>query len=104
MYQSIPAVPNPPAIVEHLPTLTVPGVGHLQIFCCPGAGHLPTPGAIPELLTHTRFPIRIHNYTEDFTGKDWLICQGQEKLVEGCKCMFLILCMHFFIAYQARIT
>ena len=37
---------------------------------------------------------------------DWLICQGQreEKAEEGCKGMFLILCMHFFIDYQARIT
>ena len=33
----------------------------------------------------------------------WLICQGQEKIEEGCKGMFLILCMHFFIAYQAWI-
>ena len=35
---------------------------------------------------------------------DWLICQGQEKIEEGCKGMFLILCMRFFIGYQARIT
>ena len=35
---------------------------------------------------------------------DWLICQGQEKIEEGWKGMFLILCTHFFIAYQARIT
>ena len=35
---------------------------------------------------------------------DWLICQGQGKIVEGCKGMFSILCMHFFIAHQARIT
>ena len=36
--------------------------------------------------------------------EDLLVCQGQEKIEEGCKGMFLILCMHFFIAYQARIT
>ena len=35
---------------------------------------------------------------------DWLICQGQKKIEEGWKCMFSILCMRFFIAYQARIT
>ena len=35
---------------------------------------------------------------------DWLICQGQKKIEEGWKCIFSILCMHFFIAYQARIT
>ena len=31
-------------------------------------------------------------------------CQGQEKIEEVCKDMFLILCIDFFIAYQARIT
>ena len=35
---------------------------------------------------------------------DWLICQRQEKIVEGCKGVFSILCMHFFTAYQATIT
>ena len=35
---------------------------------------------------------------------DWLICQGQEKIEEVGKDMFLILYMHFFIAYKARIT
>ena len=34
----------------------------------------------------------------------WLICQGWGKNEEVCKGMFSILCMHFFIAYQARIT
>ena len=62
--------------------LTVsPGVGHLQILHCQRPGHLPTPGAIPELLTRTRFNfLSDYNYTEGFTGKkaDWLICQGKE--------------------------
>ena len=58
--ESAPSPPPPPrATAGHLPTLSVPGVGHLQILHCPGAGHLPTPGAIPELLTRMRFPIRI---------------------------------------------
>ena len=35
---------------------------------------------------------------------DWLICQRREKIEEVCKSMFSILCMHFFIAYEARIT
>ena len=35
---------------------------------------------------------------------DWLICQGWEKIEEVCKGMVSILCMHFFTAYQARIT
>ena len=35
---------------------------------------------------------------------DWPICQGREKIVEGCKSIFSILCMHFFTAYQAKMT
>ena len=35
---------------------------------------------------------------------DWLICQGREKIEEDCKGMFSILCIHFFIAYQANYT
>ena len=34
----------------------------------------------------------------------WLIWQGWGKNEEVCKGMFSILSMHFFIAYQARIT
>ena len=34
----------------------------------------------------------------------WLICQGWEKIEQVCKGMFSILRMHFFIAYQVRIT
>ena len=37
------------ATAAHLSTLSVPGVGHLQILHCQGAGHLPTPGAQVEL-------------------------------------------------------
>ena len=40
----------------------------------------------------------LNNYTKDFTGKENRLAQ------RPCKGMFLILCMHFFIAYQARIT
>ena len=51
MHQSLgaaPSSPPPPATADHLPALSVPGVGHLQILCCPGAGHLPTPGPFPS--------------------------------------------------------
>ena len=33
--------------------------GHLKILCCPGVRAFANPGAIPELLIRTRFPIRI---------------------------------------------
>ena len=100
-----PAPPPPRATAVHLPALSVPGVGHLQSLCCPGAGHLPIPGPFQSFDTHA---VSYQNITTQriLLGKkgDWLICQGQEKIEEGCKGMFLILCMHFFIAYQARIT
>ena len=93
----------PLATAGHLPTLSVPGVGHLQMLHCPGTEHLPIPS-----FWHARGFLSEYNYTEGFTGKkaDWLICQGQEQIVEGCNGMFSILhvCMHFFIAYQVRIT
>ena len=39
MHQSIPAVPIPPrATAGHLLTLSVPGVGHLQVYRGPGLG------------------------------------------------------------------
>ena len=68
MHQSIPPAPSPSrATAGQLPALSVPGMGHLQIFHCPGAGHLPTPGPFP--FKHTRgFPSEC-NYTEGFTGK-----------------------------------
>ena len=62
MHQLIPADPPPPprATAGHLPASSVPAVGHLQILRPPGAGHLfANPGAIPEVLTRARFPIRI---------------------------------------------
>ena len=48
-----PAPPPPRATARHLPALSVPGVGHLQIFHCPGAGHLPTPGHSRAFDTHS---------------------------------------------------
>ena len=49
MHQSIPPAPSTPqATAGHLPALSVPGVGQLQILHCPGAGHLPTPGPFPS--------------------------------------------------------
>ena len=51
MHQAIPAAPSPfpGATAGQLPALSVLGVGHLPTHA----------GASPELLTRTRFPIRI---------------------------------------------
>ena len=87
---------------------------------CGAFAHLVSPGGVafanvalpggrafanPELLTRTRFPINITTQRILLEKQaDWLIGQGREKIEEVCKGMFSILCMHFFIAYQARIT
>ena len=54
-----PPPPPPRATAGHLPALSIPGVGHLQILHCPGCRAFANPRAISELLTRTRFPIRI---------------------------------------------
>ena len=58
--------PSPPALFPfratagHLPALSVPGVGHLQILHCPGDGFLPTRGHSRAFDTHT---VSIQNIT-----------------------------------------
>ena len=55
---------------------------------------------------HARGFLSENNYTEDFIGKESRLAHLSRtgKIEEVCKGMFLILCMHFFIAYRARIT
>ena len=110
-----PPPPTPPpssppqATAEHLPAFVSPGEGHLQILRCSGPG-ICQPGASPELLTGTRFPIRIYlhqepikfdgllTYTEDFNGKTRRLAHLWRRK-KNCKGMFSIWCMHLFIAY-----
>ena len=89
--------PPPPGYCAALARLFSPGVGHLQILRCPGAGHLPTPGAIPQLLTCTRFPVRLLLHRRYYWKKRTLAHLSRRG---GCKGMFSISCMHFFIAYH----
>ena len=69
----------PRATTRHLPTLSVPGVGQLQILHRPGAGHLPTRGHSRAFDTHA---VSYQNITTQKVllekKADWLICQGQE--------------------------
>ena len=64
MHQSIPVAPSPPpppgycGAFAHLPALSVPG-GAFANFALSGGQAFVNPGAIPELLTRTQFPIRI---------------------------------------------
>ena len=107
MHQSIPAAPSltPMGYCGAFARLVSLVGGAFANFALPGGRAFANPGANPELLTRTRFPINIT--TQRILPEkqaDWLICQGREKIEEVCKGMFSILCMHFFIAYQARIT
>ena len=54
MHQSIPPAPSPPprATAGHLPALSVPGVGHLQMLHCPGPGICQPPGQSRAVDTH----------------------------------------------------
>ena len=106
-HQSIPAAPRPPwATAGHLPALSVSRKGHLQIFCSPGAGHLPTPGLLQSFGTYAISDQNITTKRISLAKQAYsLICQKKKKLKRVVKaCQFSILCMHFFIAYQNRIT
>ena len=99
MHQSNPAVPSSPPPPGHCGAFTRP----VSPGCaaCPGGWAYANPRAFPKLFTCTRFPIEKETTQRILLEKQayWLICQGQENIEEGCKGMFLILCMHFFIAY-----
>ena len=109
MHQSIPAalsLPRPPPGLLQGIFPPCPGGGAFANFAQPGSREFVNPGASPELLTRTRFPIRIFPH-RGFCWKNKLIgpsVKDGKKIEEVCKGMFSILCMYFFIAYQARIT
>ena len=59
--KSIPPAPSssPPGYCVAFALLVSPGGGEFANFALPGGRAFANPGAIPDLLTHTRFPIRI---------------------------------------------
>ena len=60
MDQSIPAAPSvPPGYCRAFARLVSPGAGAFANFVLLGGRAFANPSAIPELLTHTLFPIRI---------------------------------------------
>ena len=99
MHQSIPPAPSSPqphpGYCGAFARLVSPGGGALANFALPGGWAFANPPAKPVWL-HRRILL------EKQAGR--LIFQGGEKIEEVCKGMFSILCMHIFIAYQARIT
>ena len=64
MYQSIPAAPStpppspPPGYCGAFARLVSPEGGAFANYVLTGGRAFANPGAIPELLTRTRFPIR----------------------------------------------
>ena len=63
MHQSILAGPSPPPLppgyLRAFARLVSPGGREFANFALPGGRAFANPGAIPKLLTRTRFPIRI---------------------------------------------
>ena len=111
MHQSIPAAPRPPppspsGYCGAFARLVIPRRGAFAIFALPGGRAFASPGTNPKLLTRTHVSYQNITTQRILLEKqaDWLICQGRQKIEEVCKGMFSISCMHFFIAYQARIA
>ena len=59
MHQSIPAAPIPPGYCGAFASLVSPGGEAFANFALSGDRAFANPGANPELLTRTRFPVRI---------------------------------------------
>ena len=100
MHQSRPAAPSlPRATAGRFARIVSPGGGALAKLRCQPRGHPLTfdthVASYPNITTQRIFLEK---------QADWLISQGREKIVEGSKDVFSILCMHFFIAYQSGIA
>ena len=102
MHQSIPAAPSPPGLLRGICSPCQSRGWGICKFCTSRA-----PGICQPLAFDTHAVSYQHITTQGILLEkqaDWLICQGWEKIEEVCKGMVSILCMHFFTAYQARIT
>ena len=102
MHQSIPAAPSPPGLLRGICSPCQSRGWGICKFCTSRG-----PGICQPLAFDT-LAVSYQNITTQGIllekQADWLICQGWEKIEEVCKGMVSILCIHFFIAYQARIT
>ena len=105
MHQLIPPAPSSPGLLRDIcPPCQSRGWGICKFCTARGPGICQPRGHSLAFDTHAV------SYQNTTTQKvllekkaDWLICQGQEYIEEGCKVMFSILCMHFFIAYHSEI-
>ena len=108
IHQSIPATPRPPP--PELPRGVCPPCQSRRWGICKFCSAR-GPGICQPRGYSKAFDTHAVSYQNIITQRIlleqqacWLDCQGQEKIGEGCKDMFSILCTLFFIAYQARIT
>ena len=90
-----PAPSSPPLLFSPI------GGGAFANFALPGNWAFANPWLFPSFW-HARGFILEYNYTVDITGKKSRLADLSRR--GRCKGMFSIICMHFFIAYQARIT
>ena len=98
--------PPPPATAGHFPALSVPGWGICKFCAARGPGICQPRGqsrgidmqavSYQTITTHRGF-----HWERKRIGSS---VKDRKNFEEGCKGMFLILCMHFFIAYRARIA
>ena len=104
MHQSIPAAPSPPPpglLWGICPPCQSRGWGICKCCAARGPGICQPRGQPRAFDTHA---VSYISTKRILLEKQADFCQGREKIEEVCKGMFSILCMHFFIAYQARIT
>ena len=106
MHQSIPAAPSPPGLLRGIRPPCQSRWWGISKFCAArGRGichpRSQTRAFNAHVVSYQRITIQRILLEKQ---ADRLICQGREKIEEVCKGMFSILCMHPFIAYQARIT
>ena len=97
---------HPPGLLPGIcPPCQSWGWGICKFCAARGLGICQPPGPFLSFW-HARGFLSENNYTEDLTGKESRLAHLSRtgKIEEVCKGMFLILCMHFFIAYRARIT
>ena len=95
MHQSILAVPSSPGLLRGICQPCQSRGWGICKFCAAWGPDICQPrGHSQAFDAHA---VSYQNITTQriLLGKkaDWLICQGQEKIEEGCKDMFLILCI-----------
>ena len=94
MHQSIPPAPSTPGLFARLLS---PGGGAFANFALPGGRVFATPGPLVS-FSHSRSFLSEYNYTEALTEKKkqnrLAHLSRKEKIEEGCKGMFSILCQY----------